>query len=155
MITRNKIFNGMKEAEVHALMEREDTKAFLHNVRTALTEKRALSGAGLLVPEVFLGMIRENIEEYSKLYAHCNVRQLSGDGREVVMGTIPEAVWTDCCGTLNELDLAFKHDAEAIKNGLFYMLDKIQNVVGCRAAAVNYKSRVLFGNLRSADGKTF
>lgn len=107
MITRNKIFNGMKEAEVHALMEREDTKAFLSNVRTALTEKRALSGAGLLVPEVFLGMIRENIEEYSKLYAHCNVRQLSGDGREVVMGTIPEAVWTDCCGTLNELDLAF------------------------------------------------
>lgn len=107
MITRNKVFNGMKETEVHALMEREDTKAFLHNVRTALTEKRALSGAGLLVPEVFLGMIRENIEEYSKLYAHCNVRQLSGDGREVVMGTIPEAVWTDCCGTLNELDLAF------------------------------------------------
>lgn len=107
MITRNKIFSGMKETEVRALMEREDTKAFLHNVRTALTEKRALSGAGLLVPEIFLGMIRENIEEYSKLYSHCNVRQLSGDGREVVMGTIPEAVWTDCCGTLNELDLAF------------------------------------------------
>lgn len=25
----------------------------------------------------------------------------------VVMGTIPEAVWTDCCGNLNELELGF------------------------------------------------
>ena len=25
----------------------------------------------------------------------------------IIMGTIPEAVWTDCCANLNELDLAF------------------------------------------------
>ena len=54
-----------------------------------------------------LGIIRENILEYSKLYKHVNVRQVSGEGRMVVMGTIPEAVWTDCCANLNELDLAF------------------------------------------------
>ena len=36
---------------------------------------------------------------------------IGGKGRAVVMGTIPEAVWTDCCGILNELSLQF-NDAE-------------------------------------------
>ena len=49
----------------------------------------------------------DRIHNYSKLYKHVWVRQISGTGRAVVMGSIPEAVWTDCCANLNELSLVF------------------------------------------------
>lgn len=100
-------FYGMSAQERDMFFEREEVKNFLGEVRTCIKEKRALSNVGLTIPEVALGLIRENIEEYSKLYKHVNVRQISGEGRLVVMGTIPEAVWTDCCANLNELDLVF------------------------------------------------
>jgi HK97 family phage major capsid protein len=104
-------FRNMDMQYREQLFAREDVQTFLGEVRTAIKEKRTITGAGLLVPEVFLGLIRENILEYSKLYKHVNLRQIGGNGREVVSGTIPEAVWTDCCGILNELDLQF-NDAE-------------------------------------------
>lgn len=110
MNTRN-IFYKMPAQERAELFAREDVKEFLTRARTVIAEKRALTGADLLVPDVFLGMIRENLENYSKLYKHVNVRVIGGNGREVVMGTIPEAVWTDCCGILNELSIGF-NDAE-------------------------------------------
>ena len=101
-----KFFN-MTMQERDAFFAREDVQGFLAETRAAIREKRALSNVGLTVPEVMLGLIRENILEYSKLYKHVNVRAISGEGRQIVMGTIPEAVWTDCCANLNELDLAF------------------------------------------------
>ena len=107
----NKRFFKMNTQERDAMFAREDVKTFLAQVRQGIKEKRALTNVGLLVPEVFLGLIRENIEDYSKLYKHVFVRQIAGEGREVVMGTIPEAVWTDCCANLNELSLAF-YDVE-------------------------------------------
>lgn len=110
MNTRN-LFYKMPVQERAAMFAREDVQDFLNRARTTISEKRALTGGELLVPEVFLGMIRENLENYSKLYKHVNVRVIGGNGREVVMGTIPEAVWTDCCGILNELSLGF-NDAE-------------------------------------------
>ena len=110
--TDNKVMNtrkfyGMNAQERDMFFQREDVQAFLTETRTAIKEKRALTNVGLTVPEVMLGLIRENIEEYSKLFKHVNVRQISGEGRLVVMGAIPEAVWTDCCANLNELNLAF------------------------------------------------
>lgn len=107
----NKRFFKMNAQERDAMFAREDVKTFLAQVRQGIKEKRALSNVGLLVPEVFLGLIRENIEDYSKLYKHVFVRQIAGEGRAVVMGTITEAVWTDCCANLNELSLAF-YDVE-------------------------------------------
>ena len=96
-----------KRDRLAELVLRDDVKAYLSEVRAAIKEKRALTNIGLLIPEVFLGMLRENIEEYSKLYKHVNVHRISGTGREVVMGAVPEAIWTDCCANLNELSLAF------------------------------------------------
>ena len=107
IMVRTKIFQNMDHATRSAMFEREDVKAFIGEVRSAITEKRSITGGKLLVPDVFLGLIRQNIEEYSKLYKHVNVRQIGGDGTVVVMGTIPEAIWTDCCGVLNELSLTF------------------------------------------------
>ena len=106
-----KNFFGMNAQERDAMFAREDVRNFLGTVRESIKNKRAIEGGGLLVPDVFLGIIRENIIDYSKLYKHVYVRQISGNGRAVVMGTIPEAVWTDCCANLNELSLQF-NDAE-------------------------------------------
>lgn len=107
MSTRNRIFAKMNIMERDAIFAREDVKAWLQETRTCMTEKRALTNVGLTIPEVFLGLLREHIEGYSKLYKHVNVRQIGGDGRLVVMGAIPEAVWTDCCANMNEMDLVF------------------------------------------------
>lgn len=107
IMNKRSIFAKMDMAKRNEMFERDDVKAFLTEIRSAMKEQRAITGGGLLVPEVFLGLIRENIMEYSKLYKHANVRQISGNGRAVVEGTIPEAVWTDCCADFKQLDLAF------------------------------------------------
>ena len=106
-----KLFGAMTIEQRTAMFEREDVKKFMETIRTCISEKRALSNVGVLVPEVYLGLIRENIIEYSKLYKHVYVRPLRGEGRMTVMGTIPEAVWTEMCANLNELDLSF-YEAE-------------------------------------------
>lgn len=111
IMNKRNVFNKMDMMTRNEVFAREDVQNFLGTVRTALSQKRAIEGGGLLIPEVFLGLIRQNIEDYSKLYKHVNVRQVGGNGTVVVMGTIPEAVWTDCCANLNELDLTF-NDAE-------------------------------------------
>lgn len=97
--------------DVRSIVKNEAVQDLLMKVRTAIKEKRAIEGGSVLIPEVMIGLLRENIIEYSKLYKHVNVRQVSGNATEVVMGTIPEAVWTDCCGNLNDLSLTF-NDAE-------------------------------------------
>ena len=88
-------------------IEREDVQAFLAETRTAMREKRALTNVGLTIPVSLLGLLRENIINYSKLYKHVAVRRINGEGRLVIMSTIPEAVWTDCCANLNEMSLTF------------------------------------------------
>ena len=107
MNTRDKIFGKMTMQERSEFCAREDVQAFLGEVRSAIREKRALSNVGLLIPTVMLGLLRENIMEYSKLYKHVALAAVAGDARATIMGTIPEAVWTDCCGNLNDLDLNF------------------------------------------------
>ena len=102
-----KLFGAMTIEQRTAMFEREDVKKFMETIRTCISEKRALSNVGVLIPEVYLGLIRENIIEYSKLYKHVYVRPLRGEGRMTIMGTIPEAVWTEMCANLNELDLSF------------------------------------------------
>lgn len=102
-----KRFNEMNAVERIALMEREDVKGWISEIRAHITEKRELTNVGLTIPEVFLGYLRENILKYSKLYKHVNVQRISGTGREIVMGSAPEGIWTECCAVLNELTLGF------------------------------------------------
>lgn len=111
MNTRSKIFARMGIQERDAMFAREDVKGWLGEVRAHIREKRAIQGVGLTIPTAFLPLLRENIENFSKLYRHVNVQPVAGEGRMPIMGGIPEAIWTDCCAYLNELDLTF-NDAE-------------------------------------------
>lgn len=107
--------------KVAALCEREDVKVLAQQIRTAMTEKRAITNAGLLIPRVLLGLLRENIMEYSKLYKHVFVRPVPGQGRMVIQGAIPEAVWTEMCATLNELNLSFSEvEVDGYKVGGYF-----------------------------------
>lgn len=103
-VTRNKFFAGK---DVTTMFEREDVKAYLAEIRSCIKNKRELTNVGLTIPEVFVGLIKENVENYSKLYKHVNVQPIAGKAREIVQGTVAEAIWTECCAVLNELSLAF------------------------------------------------
>lgn len=102
-----KLFFGMNHQERDAFFAREEVKTFLTNVRTAIREKRAISGANAIIPTVVMDLVRERITEYSKLLKHVNVQRVTGDARIPVMGIVPDAVWTEMCANLNEIDLSF------------------------------------------------
>lgn len=116
-------FYGMSIQERDAFVAREDVQKFLGEVRSAIKEKRAITGAGNLIPPVMLGLLRENVIRYSKLYRHVFVRPVPGTGRMVVEGSIPEAVWTEMCANLNELDLAFTNvEVDGYKVGGYFRI---------------------------------
>lgn len=111
MSNRMKFFRNISVQDRNAMFEREDVKAYITELREVIKEKRSIKNAGLLIPEVFIGLLKENVFDYSKLYRHINVVPVSGNGREVIQGKVGEAIWTECCANLNELDLDF-NDAE-------------------------------------------
>lgn len=100
-------FFGMTIQERDAFFAREDVKSFLTRLREMGREKRTMTGADLLIPDVMLGIIRQETAESSKLLKHVTLRNVPGTSRMVVAGAIPEAVWTEMCAKLNELALGF------------------------------------------------
>lgn len=103
----SRAFAKMSVQERAEFVSREEVKQYLADVRTSIREKRAVNNVGLTIPQVMLGLLRQNIEGYSKLYKHVNARSVSGEGRMLVEGAIPEAVWTECCANINELTIGF------------------------------------------------
>lgn len=120
-IIMNKRFRDMTHEERTALVQRDDMQAFLGEVRSAMKEKRALTNVGYLIPDVFLGMLKEAIDDYSKLYNRVFRQSIGGTARVVIEGTAPEAVWTEACANLNELDLSFdKVEIDGYKVGGYF-----------------------------------
>lgn len=117
---KTRFLQRMSASERKEFIEREDTKKFLANIRTAIKEKRSITGAELLIPEIAMPMLRSETEQYSKLLKHVNVMDIPGKGRQTIAGDIPEAVWTEACAKLNELNFAFNAvDVDAYKVGGF------------------------------------
>ena len=114
-LARTRAFGDMSFADQTALVQRDDVKAFLDRVKGAIrsagAQTRAINNVGLTIPTVLLGLLRENVLRYSKLYKHVTVSRVSGEGRILISGGIPEAVWTECCANLNELAMTFYEDA--------------------------------------------
>ncbi len=120
MENRTKFF-GMSVQERDAFFAREDVKNFLGEVRTCIKEKRALNNAGLVIPEVMLELLKEKVKETSKLLSRVNLRPVAGTARQRIMGTIPEAIWTEMCAKLNELSLGFNDvEVDGYKVGGFF-----------------------------------
>lgn len=114
-------FEAMSTQQRNAIFMRDDVKGWIEEIRAHIKEKRELTNVGLTIPEVFLGYLRENVTRYSKLYRHVNLQRISGTGREVIMGSVPEAVWVECCANLNELSLGFNDvEVNCFKVGGFF-----------------------------------
>lgn len=90
-----------------AMMQREDVKAFLAGLRGMKGQSRAVSGGELTIPVIMLDMISENLYRYSKLLNRVRVRDVYGQARQTIAGTVPEAVWTEMCAAINELTFNF------------------------------------------------
>ena len=100
-------FDALPMEQRRAICEQEDVKAFLAQLRSYKGQSRAVSGGELLIPVVMLDLIAENMYRYSKLMNRVRVRSVSGTARQTVAGTVPEAVWTEMCGNINELTFVF------------------------------------------------
>lgn len=89
------------------IVEQEDVKSFLKELRELKGSQRSVTGADLTIPVVFLDLISENVYRYSKLINRVRVRNVAGEARQTIAGTAPEAVWTEMCGAINELTFGF------------------------------------------------
>ena len=57
----NRRFRDFNLQEREAFLGNEQVRSFLGEVRAAIQEKRALTGVGLTIPEVMLGLVREEM----------------------------------------------------------------------------------------------
>lgn len=101
------VVDALPTEQREIMMQREDVKKFLSELRAYKGQTRAITGGSLTIPTVLLDLVAENMYRYSKLINRVRVRNVAGVARQVVAGVIPEAVWTEMCGAINELSLEF------------------------------------------------
>lgn len=105
-------FKGMTRSDAQAIVTRDEVKGFFEKIRSGEIpkenmQKRGVDGGELGIPNIILDLIRDNLHRYSKLISRVNLRGIPGTSRTNIVGDIPEAVWTEACATLNELNLKF------------------------------------------------
>ena len=90
-----------------AMVQQPDMQNFLTQLRSMRGQTRGIQGGELTIPVVMLDLIAENMYRYSKLLNRVRVRNVTGEARQTVAGVVPEAVWTEMCGVINELTFVF------------------------------------------------
>ena len=102
-----RVFDALSGEQRQAILADNTMQEFLSNLRSMKGQQRAVSGAELTIPVVMLDLIAENMYRYSKLLNRVRVRNVRGEARQTIAGTVPEAVWTEMCGAINELSFVF------------------------------------------------
>ena len=101
-------FDALPMQTRQEIVARQDVKNFLKELRSMKGgAQRAVSGADLTIPIVFLDLISENMFRYSKLLNRIRVRNVRGEARQTIAGTVPEAIWTEMCAAINELEFVY------------------------------------------------
>lgn len=100
-------FDALPMEQRSEIVAREDVRDFFAQLRSMKGQQRGVSGAELTIPVVFLDLIAENMYRYSKLLNRVRIRNVNGEARQTIAGTVPEAVWTEMCGAINELTFVF------------------------------------------------
>ena len=100
-------FDALPMEQRQAIVAQPEVQEFLGKMRGMKGQNRAVTGAELTIPVVFLDLIAENMFRYSKLMNRVRVRNVNGEARQTIAGTVPEAVWTEMCGAINELTFVF------------------------------------------------
>ena len=107
MKTRVKLWNKLPIEQRSAILADETVKHFLERTRSFIGQQRAVTGAELTIPDVLLDLMRDNLDQYSKLIGKVRLKPIKGHARQNIAGTIPEGVWTEAIAVLNELTIAF------------------------------------------------
>lgn len=100
-------FCEMTNEQRSIFVAQENVHQFLERVRNLGAQNRSVSGAELLIPTEVMPLLRREVERESKLMKYVRVVHVSGHARQPVQGSIPEAVWTEACGAINELQIGF------------------------------------------------
>lgn len=100
-------FDALPKEQRDAIVAQPDVQTFFAELRNASRSKRDITGGELTIPVVFLDLIAENMYRYSKLMRRIRIRNVNGEARQTIAGTVPEAVWTEMCGAINELTFGF------------------------------------------------
>ncbi len=113
-------FRDMNRGEAESLINRAEVKDFIEHIRGLIGQKRAVTGADLTIPDVLLGILRDNLHRYSKLISKVFLKPVAGIARQNVTGAVPEGVWIEMVGTLNELSIVFNQlEVDGYKVGGF------------------------------------
>ena len=100
-------FDALPKEQRDAIVAQPDVQTFFAELRNASRSKRDVTGGELTIPVVFLDLIAENMYRYSKLMRRIRIRNVNGEARQTIAGTVPEAVWSEMCGAINELTFGF------------------------------------------------
>jgi len=120
MMKRYKFFNGMTREAAETFIARDEVKDFLTRTRDLIGQKRAVTGGELNIPDIMLDLLRDNLHKYSKLISRVNLKPVNGTARQNIAGTVPEAIWTEMVGKLNELSIVFNQfEVDGYKVGGF------------------------------------
>jgi HK97 family phage major capsid protein len=113
-------FRDMNRGQVDILIARDEVKEFITRTRELVGQKRAVTGAELGIPTVLLDMLRDNLNQYSKLISKILLKPVAGKARQNIAGAVPEGIWTEAVGKLNELAIVFNQiEVDGYKVGGF------------------------------------
>ncbi|CDV96358.1 Phage capsid protein [Desulfitobacterium hafniense] len=107
MEIRKGFFSGMHSEQRDSIIASTEVKEFLSRVRELKGQNRAVTGAELQIPVTLLDVLRNNLDRYSKLIKYVRLKPVAGKARQTIAGAVPEGIWTEAVGVLNELAFAY------------------------------------------------
>lgn len=143
--TRTK-FSAMTLEQRSAFAARDEIKEFVTRARDLLLQNRSVSGAELTIPDNVLEFMRLEIYEGSKLIKHVCSKSVKGTARQNIMGDIPEAVWTEADGKINELNFTI---SQAEVDGY-----KVAGFVAIPNSTIEDSDLALLSELIAATGRS-
>lgn len=121
--SRSRCFGSRSQRD--AFYARGPVKDFLMRIRSlARMGTRSVTGAELPIPTDILDLLRDNLNQYSKLITKVRLRSVSGHARQNVIGKVPEGIWMEMAGALNNLDFRITDvETDGFKVGGFIPID--------------------------------
>lgn len=121
--SRSRCFGSRSQRD--AFYARSSVKDFLQRVRSlAQMGRRSVTGAELTIPTEVLDLLRDNLNQYSKLITKVRLRTVSGHARQNIIGKIPEGIWMEMSGALSNLEFRITDiETDGFKVGGFIPVD--------------------------------
>ena len=120
---RSRCFENRNQRD--AFYAQGPVKNFLQRIRSmAAVGTRSARGAELTIPTEILDILRDNLNQYSKLITKIRLRTVSGHARQNIIGKVPEGVWMEMAGALNNLEFRITDiETDGFKVGGFIPID--------------------------------